>query len=115
MLSGWPVVDWSDAGAGATYDVATGTWSPDRVAETGIDARWLPEIQPNATPIGPILPSIARDLGLPPDVLIVTGAWDAFAASVGAGGVDPGLVSLACGAWHSLTLPIERGWPTSLM
>jgi len=115
LLSGLPVVDWSDAGAWATYDVASGGWSPDRIAETGIDARWLPAVQPNATPIGPILPEVARDLGLPSDVLIVTGAWDAFAASVGAGAVDPGVVALACGTWHSFTLAVEAGWPAELV
>ena len=56
LLSGRPVVDWSDAGTWATYDVATGGWSAERIAETGIDPAWLPEVQPNATPIGPILP-----------------------------------------------------------
>jgi xylulokinase len=115
LLSGRPVVDWSDAGAWATYDVASGNWSKERIAETGMDTMWLPEVQPNATPIGPILPAVARDLGLPSDVLIVTGAWDAFAASVGAGGVDPGVVSLACGTWHSFTVPLEAGWPAELV
>jgi sugar (pentulose or hexulose) kinase len=115
VLSGRPVVDWSDAGAWATYDVATGGWSAERVAETGIDPRWLPEVQPNAMPIGRIKAEVARDLGLPAETLIVTGAWDAFAASVGAGAVDPGVVALACGTWHSFTLPVERGWPAELV
>ena len=115
LLAGRPVVDWSDAGAWATYDVATAAWSPQRIAETGIDPRWLPEIQPNASPIGTIEPSIARKLRLPPDTLIVTGAWDAFAAAVGGGGVDPGVVSLTCGTWHSFTAPIEPGWPVELV
>jgi xylulokinase len=48
-------------------------------------------------------------------LLIVTGAWDAFAASVGAGGVDPGVVSLACGTWHSFTVPVRAGWPAALV
>ena len=109
LLSGRPIVDWSDAGAWATYDVASGNWSADRIEETGIDAKWLPEVQPNATPIGPILPRVAGELGLPSDVLIVAGAWDAFAASVGAGAVDPGVVALACGTWHSFTLTVEAG------
>ena len=65
LLTGRPVVDWSDAGTWATYDVATGGWSPARIAETGIDAGWLPDVQPNATPIGRILPAIAAELGLP--------------------------------------------------
>ena len=115
LLSGRPVVDWSDAGAWATYDVASGGWSRELIDETGIDPRWLPEVQANATPIGPILPAMARDLDLPADVLIVTGAWDAFAASVGAGAVDPRVVALACGTWHSFTVAVQAGWPAELV
>lgn len=115
LLSGRPVIDWSDAGTWATYDVATGGWSAERIAETGIDPGWLPEIQPNATPIGPILPKAAADYGLPPDALIVTGAFDTYAASVGSGAVDPGVVSLACGTWHSFNMPVKAGWPVELV
>ncbi|HYM67063.1 MAG TPA: FGGY family carbohydrate kinase [Patescibacteria group bacterium] len=115
MLSGQPVVDWSDAGAWATYDVATGGWSPERVAETGIDPRWLPTVRPNGSPIGPLLPDVADEFHLPRDTLVVTGAWDAFAASVGSGAVDPGVIALACGTWHSFTLALRPGWPVDLV
>jgi len=115
LLSGRPVVDWSDAGTWATYDVATGSWSPERITETGIDPSWLPEIQPNASPIGPILPHAAEQFGLPDDVLIVTGAYDTYAASVGSAAVDPGVVSLACGTWHSYNTPVLPGWPVELV
>ncbi|MEI7742864.1 MAG: FGGY family carbohydrate kinase, partial [Chloroflexota bacterium] len=115
MLTGRPVVDWSDAGTWATYDVATGAWSPERIAEAGVDPGWLPEIQPNGTPIGTILPQIAADLGLPAGTLVVTGAYDAYAASVGAGAVDPGFVALACGTWNSYNMPVAGGWPTGLV
>jgi len=115
LLSGRPVVDWSDAGAWATYDVESGAWSKDRIAETGIDPRWLPDIQPNATPIGRILPDVANRLRLPNDTVIVTGAWDAFAAAVGAGSVDAGVIALTCGTWHSFTVPVTRGWPPELV
>jgi xylulokinase len=115
LLSGHPVIDWSDAGTWATYDVATGAWSPERIAETGIDPGWLPEIQPNATPIGPILPKAAAEFGLPAETLIVTGAFDTYAASVGSGAVDPGVVSLACGTWNSFNMPVNAGWPVELV
>jgi gluconokinase len=115
LLTGKAVVDWSDAGAWATYDVKTAGWSEERIKETGIDARWLPDIQPNASLIGPLDESVARRLGLPSNAVVVTGAWDAFAAAVGGGGVDPGVVSLTCGTWHSFTAPIERGWPEALV
>ena len=115
LLSGRPVVDWSDAGTWATYDVATAAWSPERIAETGIDPRWLPEIQPNGTPIGPILPDAAEAFGLPADTLIVTGAFDTYAASVGSAAVDPGIVSLACGTWNSFNMAVTPGWPAELV
>jgi sugar (pentulose or hexulose) kinase len=114
-LSGRPVVDWSDAGTWATYDVATGNWSADRIAETGIDPAWLPEVQPNASPIGRILPEVAERFGLPAATLIVTGAYDTYAASVGSAAVDPGIVSLACGTWHSYNTPVWPGWPVELV
>ena len=110
-----PVVDWSDAGTWATYDVAAGGWSGARIAETGIDPRWLPDVQPNATVIGPILPAIAAELGLPADLLVVTGAYDTFAASVGSAAIDPGIVSLSCGTWHSYNLAVSPGWPVELV
>ena len=76
LMSGRPVIDWSDAGTWATYDVATGDWSAERIEETGIDPRWLPDIQPNGSPIGRILPGIAADFDLPADTLSVTGAFE---------------------------------------
>ncbi|HEX6655888.1 MAG TPA: FGGY family carbohydrate kinase, partial [Candidatus Limnocylindria bacterium] len=115
VLSGRPVVDWSDAGTWATYDVATGDWSAERVAETGIDPGWLPEVQPNAAPIGPILAAAASEFGLPSSAQIVTGAYDTYAAAVGSGAVDPGVVSLACGTWHSYNTPVQLGWPAELV
>jgi xylulokinase len=114
-LSGRPVIDWSDAGTWATYDVATGGWSAERIAETGIDPGWLSEVQPNGTPIGPVLASAAEDFDLPVDTLVVTGAFDTYAAAVGSAAVDPGVVSLACGTWNSFNMPVAPGWPVELV
>lgn len=115
LLSGRPVVDWSDAGTWATYDVETAGWSPERISETGIEGSWLPDVQPNGTPIGTILPAAASAVGLPDDVLIVTGAYDTYAAAIGSAAVDPGVISLACGTWHSFNTPVTPGWPVELV
>jgi len=114
-LAGRPVADWSDAGTWATYDIQAGSWSSERIAETGIDRAWLPEVLPNATPIGRITREAAARTGLGPEVLVVTGAYDAYAAAVGSGAVDPGVVGLACGTWHSFVMPVEEGWPPDLV
>jgi sugar (pentulose or hexulose) kinase len=115
LLSGRPVVDACDAGTWATYDTATGAWSEELVAETGIDRKWLSEIERPGVPIGRIRPEAAREYGLPADTLIVTGALDAYAASVGSGAVDPGVVGLACGTWHSFVLPVQADFPVEIM
>ena len=115
LLSGRPVIDWSDAGTWATYDVATGGWSAERIVETGIDPGWLSEVQPNGSPIGQILREAAAEYGLPPDTLIVTGAFDMYAAAVGSAAIDPGIVALACGTWNSFNMPVEAGWPVALV
>jgi xylulokinase len=115
LLAGRPVVDWSDAGTWATYDVATGDWSAALIEETGVDAGWLPEVQPNATPIGRITPAAAEQFGLPEDLLVVTGAYDTYAAAVGSAAIDPGYVSLACGTWNSFNMPVTPGWPVELV
>ncbi|MFN8631835.1 MAG: FGGY family carbohydrate kinase [Chloroflexota bacterium] len=115
LLAGRPVVDWSDAGTWATYDVASGNWSEELIVETGIDPGWLPIVQPNASPIGRILPEAADRVGLPRDVLVVTGAYDTYAAAVGSAAVDPGCVSLACGTWNSFNMPVMPGWPEELV
>jgi gluconokinase len=115
LLSGRPVVDWSDAGTWATYDVESGTWSPERIAETGVEPSWLPEVQPNGMPIGTILPDVAAAMGLAPGTLIVTGAFDTYAASVGSAAVDPGVIRLACGTWHSFNTRCSRARPVELV
>jgi sugar (pentulose or hexulose) kinase len=114
-LAGRPVVDWTDAGTWATYDLETGDWSAERIGETGIDPGWLPDVQPNGSVIGPILPEAATAFGLPRDTLIVTGAYDTFAAAVGSAAIDPGVISLSCGTWHSYNVAIRPGWPTDLV
>ena len=103
-LTGRPVVDWSDAGTWATYDVATGGWSPERIAETGIDPA-LAAGRPaeRAPPSAPSCRPSRAELGLPPDLLVVTGAYDTYAASVGSAAIDPG--SCRCRA--------ARGTPTT--
>ena len=115
LLSGRPVTDASNAGAWATYDIEAGDWSADLVTETGIDPRWLPEIQKSATLIGQILPVAAQEFSLPEDTLIATGAWDMCAAAVGVGAVEPRTLALSCGSWHSFVLPVGPDWAPELV
>ena len=110
LLSGRPVADFSGAGAWATFDLQARSWSPERVAETGIDPSWLPEVQASGTPIGRILPAVARRLALPEETLIVAGAFDTFAASIGTGAAGTEVTALACGTWHTFSQAVPQHW-----
>lgn len=107
-LTGRAVADPGGAAAWAAFDLASGGWSPERLAATRFDPNWLPEIQSSGTPVGTIRPQAARELGLPAGTLIVTGAFDTIAAAIGTGAVDRGLVALASGTWHTLTTAVEK-------
>ncbi len=104
QLAGRPVIDACDAGSWLTYNRVNGNWAEELALETGVDPRLLPEIKAPGTKIGTILPEVAEELGLPTEVVIVTGAWDAFASTVGVGAIDQGIVGLACGSTVAFTL-----------
>ncbi len=110
LLSGRPVADSSGAGAWATFDLQTRSWSPERIAETGIDPSWLPEVQASGSVIGRILPAVTRRLALSEQTLIVAGAFDTFAASIGTGAIGTDVTSLACGTWHTFAQAVPQDW-----
>ncbi len=54
----------------------------------GIDKEKLPDLIPNGSIIGPLLPSVAEELGLNPSTQVISGLFDNHAASIGSGIVD---------------------------
>lgn len=72
-------------------------WSGDLIARAGIDASKLPELVPSLSVLGPILPEVARSLGLPTDVIVVAGANDSIAAAIGTDALAPGRATVVMG------------------
>lgn len=106
-LAGLPVVDRSLAGKWLIYDLATGQWSPERIADLGLDPTVLPEVRPWGSVIGTVRASLARELGLPPGVPVAVGAFDASCAALGSGAARTGVVGLLCGSWEDLVAPTD--------
>ena len=71
------------------WDPVSAAW-PAWVAETGIDPGLLPAVHPAGTDLGPLDPTIAADLGLPPSVRVGSGTTDSTAAVLAAGADEPG-------------------------
>jgi xylulokinase len=88
-------------------------YAPSLVADCGIDAGRLPEIVPCTAVLGPLLPAVAADLGLPPDAVVVAGAIDNTAAAIGSGGVADRDLHLYLGTstWMAAHVPFKKTDP----
>lgn len=91
-LTGELAVDYSNASSTLLMDVRSREWSPELCELFNISSDSLVEIKPSTSVIGTLIPSIADDLGLLPDTLLVLGSGDEHAACLGAGVIMPGLV-----------------------
>jgi xylulokinase len=80
-LSGARVTDHSMAGGTLLYDLHALDWSAELLDAFDIPRAWLPELRWSGTAVGPLLPDVARDVGLSPDVVVVTGGQDQKCAS----------------------------------
>lgn len=106
-MVGRPVVDPALAAGFLIFDLATRAWSPERIAALKLNAELLPGILPWATPMGPVEPRLARQLGLPKGCQFVAGSWDGSCAAVGAAAVEEGTALLAAGTWESVVAPVK--------
>jgi len=91
-LTGERVIDHANASSTLLYDITTGDWSPRLLAVAGIDAGRLGGIQAATEVVGPLRPRVAKALGLTTATRVVTGTGDEHGASLGAGGIRPGIV-----------------------
>lgn len=76
----------------------------------GVDKAKLPELFPSASVLGPMLPEVARALGLPEDVQVVMGTPDIHTAAVGSGAVGEGAghLSLGSSSWICCHVPKKK-------
>lgn len=88
-----------------TYDMRTDSWAQDRLAQCNIPASFLPEVLPGGTPIGAINKAVAQELGLPNNLLIVTGGHDLNCAALGAGVNRLGMACLISGTYENMLIP----------
>jgi xylulokinase len=91
-LTGERVVDHANASSTLLYDVTTRSWSPRMLAAADIDASRLGRIEDGATVAGTLTTAAARALGLTTRTRVVVGTGDEHGASLGAGGIRPGVV-----------------------
>ena len=99
-LTGERATECGDASGTAYFDVRERKWSPEiltAIDPSGKLESCLPRIVESKDPVGTILPELAREFGLPEDVLVSSGGGDNMMAAIGTGNVVPGMVTASLG------------------
>jgi xylulokinase len=91
-VTGSLAVDPSNASSTGLLDARERAWADEACAAFEVDVARLPEVACADTVLGPILPWLASATGLDERTLVVLGAGDEMAATLGAGVVEPGVV-----------------------
>jgi len=85
-------------------------YDDDLLRRAGVDRTPLPPLRPSGTVVGVVRTEVARDLGLPDDVQVLTGVPDLHSAALGAGTVDDFATHLAISttSWISCPVPFKK-------
>jgi xylulokinase len=85
-------IDPSNASSTALLDPRARTWSEEACEAYGVDPARLPRVERADAVLGPVRPWLCEATGLSASTLVVMGAGDEMAATLGAGVVEPGEV-----------------------
>ncbi|MGI9234301.1 MAG: xylulokinase [Woeseiaceae bacterium] len=99
-LTGERCMEAGDASGTGFLDIRTREWSEKMLSAIDPDRdlrECLPDILVANKPIGTLLPSIAKELALPPGTPVSIGGGDNMMGAIGTGNVSPGVVTVSLG------------------
>jgi len=109
-LTGKYVTEYSDASGTAIYNIKSKNWSREIIEEFKINPDILPNIIRSNEIIGTIKPDVAKELGISPETIIISGGADNACAALGIGVInEETMVSL--GTSGTVLKPIKVGKP----
>jgi xylulokinase len=83
-------------------------YDPQLLKMVGIDGSYLPPLQPIGTVVGTVTSSVAADLGLSPDTVVITGIPDLHAAAIGSGATTLYETHLALSTTSWISCPVPK-------
>lgn len=104
-----PVTDYSLASRYMAFDILAKSWSSEILAFAGIEADRLPTVLQAGERVGRLSTSCASTLGLLPGVTVSLGGHDQPCGALGAGVVEPGIISDSAGSYECLA--VSSGFP----
>ncbi|MFV0382460.1 xylulokinase [Paracoccus sp. (in: a-proteobacteria)] len=107
-LTGLRAQDYTEASLSFLMEWQSRQWS-DRLCElTGVPRALLPPLHAPGDVLGPLLPDIAADLGLPAGIPVLVGAGDYPMALIGSGVIRSGMGSDVTGTSTIITLMHDK-------
>jgi len=73
------------------------SYDPDLVAASGVEVDRLPQLRPMDEPLGPVLPAIADELGIPAGAMVHAAINDSHAGAIATGARDDARIGLMIG------------------
>ncbi|MCL1927929.1 MAG: FGGY-family carbohydrate kinase [Treponema sp.] len=104
-LTGVIGTDYSYASGSGVYDLIKCEYDQDLIKKIGLNPGIYPELYESSDVIGTIKSDVARELGLPENLLIAAGGVDNSCMAAGAGCVEDGTAytSLGTSSWIAVT------------
>jgi xylulokinase len=107
-LTGLFATEYSVVSSSLLFDIKKERWWPEMLDFIGIDSDQLPELMPSGKTVGNITEQASRETGLSTNTLVSTGAFDHAAGAVGAGNIEPGIITETTGGALALAATTER-------
>ncbi|HDZ19893.1 hypothetical protein LCGC14_0204660 [marine sediment metagenome] len=106
-LSGKFVSEFSVYSSSLVLDINTRALWPEMLEFIGVSADHFPELTESGSVVGPITAEAAAATGLSTETLVVTGAYDHAAGSIGAGVTHSGVMSETTGSSMAICAPVD--------
>lgn len=97
LLTGEHVTEAGAAGLTGLLEIEPRHWWVEVLDRLRIPAEWLPAVVSAGSMLGPITAAAAMRFNLPTSCLFAVGCLDQYAGAIGAGNVEPGLISETTG------------------
>jgi xylulokinase len=111
MLTGEKVSEMSDAAGTLWLDVAARDWSDAMLEATRLTREHMPRLVEGSEASGQLLPALARQWGLPENVVVAGGGGDNAASAVGIGAIRPGEGFISLGTSGVMFVVTDRMRP----
>lgn len=108
LLTGVHSCDYSDASGMLWLDVKNKCWSKEMLEICKISEDMMPKLFESYEKIGYVAPDVAKELGLPENVVVCAGAGDNAAAAIGTATVGNGKCNISLGTSGTIFISSDK-------